>query len=204
MPNFFLDFQTKKSIVNTSHQYSFRSNSYHKTVSHCVEYTFVGNTPKYHFGFSPSSNKRVFVSLYRPQDKLIQLFQTKQAGDNTVLEKYDNPSQTGETFLVCLNSKTNTITYVQGSIKNSQTFPDFYEYESWYAYVDTPYDEVAFISTVSVNLGFEEFQNKMPSGYSRWIYDIDGIRKLTKKKIKTSCRLGRLYFLPTIFISFII
>ena len=74
MSSFYFPSSAHPINIKVSYKTSFRSNSYHHNVKHCVEFTFTNGNPKYHFGFSPYKNRRSFVSLNRDSDNQIQFY----------------------------------------------------------------------------------------------------------------------------------
>ena len=193
MKSFFLPLQPKPVEVDVTYQTSYRSRSFHHQVKHCVEFTFLNQNPIYHFGFSPYRNRRSFITVNRNSQSSFVITQKNYYATDKYIKTYTIPYEENQIFLVCLDSEERKITYILGEENGTQTFPEFDKIEEWYAFTDAPDASGSKYAHVSINLGFSEFVNTMPSGYSRWLFGIDGISNL-KKSTYSFLPFNRLHF----------
>ena len=187
MPSLFLPLRPRPVEANVTHQTSYRSRSYHHIVKHCVEFTFIDQNPIYHFGFSPYRNRRSFITVDRNSKSQFLITQKSYSSVDNIIQSYSSPYENNQVFLVCLDSEERKITFVSEEKTDTITFPQFEHIEEWYVFTDARDASGSKYAHVSINLGFAEFIHTMPSGYSRWLLDIDGIYNLRKSSS---------YFLP--------
>ena len=180
MPALFLPLSPNPVEVDVTYQKSFRSRSYHYKVKHCVEYTFINGNPMYHFGFSPYKDRRAFIVVARYSNSIFAITQKNYSLIDNFYKYYQNQYEENQIFLVCLDSEESKITFTLGGLSDSITFNKFEHIEEWYAFTDATSVSASKYAHVSVNLGFSEFVNQIPQGYSRWIHGIDGIVNLRK------------------------
>ena len=178
----FLPIDTKSIEVTVQFYKFFRSNSFHKNVKHCAEFTFLDGDPKYHFGFTPYKSKRLFITLDRFSENSFACVYKNDTNDGRTFTPFiENNYYKNQVFLICFDSSETKITYVLENKSESFAFTQFNNIEEWYVYVDAPYESKG-PAQISINLGFEEFINQMPQGYSRWINNIDGFVKKPKSE----------------------
>ena len=180
MPAFFLPLRPHPVEVDVTHLTSYRSRSYHNKVKHCFEYTFINQNPVYHFGFSPYQNRRAFIVVNRYDNTFFQITHKNYSYIDVYSKLYHIQYQENQAYLVCLDSEESKITFVIGDQSDSLTFQKFEHVEEWYVFTDASIEATSKYAHVSINLGFSEFVNQMPKGYSRWILGIDGIVNMRK------------------------
>ena len=177
----------------------FRSHSIHKTVKNCVEGTFIDGSASYHIGFSPESQKRIFISFLRYNETLIEFYQWRSTSSSDIYVYSQEFLQVhkGESFLVCLNSETREILAInqQNSISMDANFKQFEEEpHEWYAFFDGGSRAPINPNSVLFNLGYTKFNNTLPEGFFPWNYNIDDVRGLRKLHATIYCKDHRMNF----------
>ena len=184
--------------ISTRH----RSHSFHYTVKHYFEASFIGGHPSFHIGFSPSDSERIMTS-YLQLNGNQHLYQRTSIDDEEFFTTQKAEAIQGEQILVCFDSVKNNLIAVKGTKRSEFTIPPFQTASRWYAYVDGS-QNISSKNPVklSVNLGFTDFSNSIPEGFYPWIYGIDGVI-LEKKQYTCSFTLSHIH-ISTIFFYFLI
>ena len=183
----YLPFSIKPVDVITTKGHAFRSHAIHSSfVKHCIEGTYKGQSPSYHIGFSPVPNIREFVTFLRERSNDINLYQRTRNEFKYLFSTYVHVED-DETYLVCLDTNNTQILYVHGGNSEFRSYTPFPETKEWYAYVDGSTEAVSAPTHLEVNLGYSVFKNKIPDGFSPWIYGIDDLKGISFKKMTLNC-----------------
>ena len=97
-------------------------------------------------------------------------YATKRASFHVILN---------QKILVCLDSEASLV-YAFSGEKSDSYHITLEDTRTWYAFVAGNSDRG--LSKMALNLGFEPFENKLPEGFSPWIFGIDGINLIKRNQ----------------------
>jgi len=178
----FFDSSNRYITYVVSHSATQISNTYHNVVKHCIEVTYKGLSKKFHAGFSNSDSQRTFLSFVGESGSidgypgLMELYEPA---------KYHLPHSNinvsiGSKVLVCLDSANKVLHAICGSQHETLSYSTIVDNNRWYAALSGSSSKI--LSKASLNIGFDKFENTIPSGFAPWIVGIDGIVDVKPQK----------------------
>ena len=186
----FIPFSLKPVELKTTWGNSYRSHSVHHEAKHCIEGTFLGGSTSFHIGFTPVGNRREFISYYRQDTNLIQIFLKIDSKTEYRIDQQNFQLKIGESFMSCIDTANNIFSTTNGQITLTSNFSstNFHEVDEWYAFFDSGSGADINPNWVLFNLGQSAFNNTIPDGFSPWLVDISGLKGVDKRVITIHCK----------------
>ena len=168
---------------------NFVSNTFHAKAKHCFEGTYKGASRNFAIGFSNTNKTRVYAG-YLTYGEVNPRMINKYNETHYTASGASFLLNTAQKILVCLDSEKSLVYAFCGEKSNSYhiTLEDT---GTWYAFVAGNADKS--VTKVSLNLGFEPFENKLPEGFSPWIFGVDGINFVKRNPCQCTKKCSRTF-----------